>query len=165
MLIDCNEIIPSRLWVGRFVRYEEVRVLQQMEITTVLSLQSDDDLAWYGVPERKLSKAFLEAGIESRRIPVPDFNIEALDHNISECAVEIRSALAPPWTRVYLHCTAGINRAPTAAAAYLMLAQGISAQEAFNCVTSRRHCSPYIDVLQHYEITLKASRVTGRDSV
>ena len=45
MIFDWNEIIQNRLWIGSFVRPEEVRFLEDLKISTVLSLQSDDDLA------------------------------------------------------------------------------------------------------------------------
>lgn len=150
MAIDCNEIIPGRLWVGGYVTPEDAGSLGQMMITTVVSLQSDEDLAHYRISEKRLIEAFEEHGIRLRRCPITDFSRGEISAKLPACVAEIEAALRPESARVYLHCTAGINRAPTAAAAYLIRSGGMSAGKARDLVTSRRHCSPYLDVLELY---------------
>jgi protein-tyrosine phosphatase len=156
MILDCNEMMPDRLWVGSFVRLEEVSRLRQMGITAVISLQSDHDISKYKIPLKKLLKACSEAEIEYRRIPTVDFDQDALLDNLPKAIIELEDALAPRWAKAYVHCTAGINRGPTLAAAYFIKIWGLSAQEAYDYVTARRHCSPYMPILQKYEAALKA---------
>jgi protein-tyrosine phosphatase len=151
MILDCNEIITDRLWVGSYIRPEDVRFLRQMEITSILSLQSDRDLAIYNINLKKLLKAYALAQIELRRIPTPDFDKQALAANLPQAVEELENALAPRWGRAYVHCTAGINRGPTLAAAYLIKVTGMSAQEAYDYLVARRDCSPYLEILQEYE--------------
>jgi protein-tyrosine phosphatase len=158
MILDCNEIIPDRLWVGSYIRPEDVRFLRQLEITSILSLQSDRDLAVYNINLKKLLKAYALADIELRRIPTPDFDKQALAINIPQAVGELENALAPRWGRAYVHCSAGINRGPTLAAAYLLKIKGMSAQEAYDYIVARRDCSPYLEVLQEYETTLHRDR-------
>ena len=62
--------------------------------------------------------------------------------------------LDPLGARVYVHCTAGINRGPTLAAAYLIKNKGLSAREAYEYVIERRQCRPYPTVLQEYAKSL-----------
>ncbi len=155
MILDCNEMIPDRLWVGRMIRPEDVKLLVQMGISHVVSLQSDDDLSNYGISLKKLIKALEEARIELIRVATPDFNKDALTKNLSASVAEVDAALTPRWAKVYLHCTAGINRSPTVAAAYLMKTRGFSPQEAFDYVSDRRHCSPYLNVLEQFAMELK----------
>jgi protein-tyrosine phosphatase len=157
MIIDCCEILPDKLWIGRFIRPEDVRFLQQMGVTTVLSLQSDKDLEAFSIRIKKLFKAYDEAGVEMHRIATPDFDQNALMANLDRCVAELEAVLTPRWAKVYLHCTAGINRGPTVAAAFLIRSRGLSAQEAYEFVTSRRHCSPYLAVLEKYAASLNAS--------
>ena len=45
--------------------------------------------------------------------------------------------------RVYLHCNAGFNRAPTTAIAYLRWHEGLSLVEATRAVKEYRSCAPY----------------------
>jgi len=160
MGLDCSEIISNRLWVGRFIQLQHVEVLKHMEITMVLSLQSDMDLSMWGISAPQMSLAFGRAGIASRRIPVPDFSPELLAAHLTECVHEIREAMFNQNARIYLHCTAGINRAPTAAAAYLMRWRGLSAEEAYGYLTARRECRPYMEVLKQYERTLNRGGVS-----
>jgi protein-tyrosine phosphatase len=154
MILDCSEVLPDRLWIGRFVRPEEVTLLRQMGITTVVNLQSDKDLETYAISIKKLLKAFDKAEIELRHVATPDFDQAALATNLGQIIAELEAALAPRWAKVYLHCTAGINRGPTVAAAYLMRSRGLSAREAYEFVSARRHCSPYLAVLEKYEASL-----------
>jgi protein-tyrosine phosphatase len=155
MLLDCNELIPDRLWVGSYIRPEDIRSLRQLGITSIICLQSNEDLSNYGIPLKKLLKAYALAQIEFRHIPTEDFNQQALAENLERGVAEIEAAMAPRWGKVYIHCTAGINRGPTLAAAYLIRSRGISAQEAYDFVVARRHCSPYLAVLEQYEESLK----------
>ena len=155
MILDRNEIIPDRLWVGGFVRPENVRLLVQMGITHVVNLQSDEDFSNYGISLKKLVKAYEKANIELHRVATQDFDKEALEKNLAQSVAELELALKPSWAKVYLHCTAGINRAPTVAAAYLMKSRGMSAEEAHAFISARRSCSPYLALLQTYSGTLK----------
>jgi protein-tyrosine phosphatase len=52
--------------------------------------------------------------------------------------------------RVYLHCNAGLNRAPTLAIAYLRAHGGMSLNEALAHVKRRRSCGPFMTVLEDY---------------
>jgi protein-tyrosine phosphatase len=158
MILDCNEVIQDRLWVGSFVRPEDVTRLRQMGITSIVSMQSDEDLDSYNVSLKKLLKAFDLAEIEFCRVPTPDFDQKALAVNLPLAVEKVEEALVPRWARVYVHCTAGINRAPTLAAAYLIKNQGLSAQQAYEYVTTRRHCSPYLATLEEYELLLGKER-------
>lgn len=159
MMIDLNEIIPGRLWVGGYVREEGIAELRSLGITTVISLQTDEDLKRHGISPGDLEKAYQKAGIEWRRVPTPDFDSEALARSLPNAVTQVQEALADPRTRVYLHCTVGINRSATTAAGFLILSRGISVQEACRYLAARRECSPTLDVLHRYEETLRGTRV------
>jgi protein-tyrosine phosphatase len=155
MILDCNEIVQDRLWVGSYIRPEDMATLRQMGITAIVSMQCDEDLSHLKISPKKLLKACAAAEIEFHRIPTQDFDQESLSANIAAAVAEIENVMVPRWARVYIHCTAGINRGPTLAAAYLIKTWNMSAQEAYDYVTTRRHCNPYIAILQKYEASLK----------
>ncbi len=154
MILDCNQVIPDRLWVGGFIRPEDLKLLKQMGITTTINLQSDLDLANCNLSMNKLLDAYALSEIELRRFPIPDFDPKALAANLTQAVGEVEEALAPRWAKVYVHCTAGINRGPTLIAAYLIKVRRLSAREAYDYVTTRRNCSPYLGVLKEYEASL-----------
>ena len=131
-----------------------------MEITTILSLQSDQDLAKCNISPKKLHNAYTQAEIELHRVPTTDFDINALEANIPQAVEVLEKALTPRWAKVYVHCTAGFNRGPTLAAAYLIKIRGLSARDAYDFVTSRRHCSPYLATLEGYEASLKCNQAS-----
>ena len=145
---------PGRLWIGRYVDPSDIKLLGALGITTLVSLQSDQDLAYYGISIARILRACEEARIDFRRIAIPDFDQVALAQNLPQAVAVLESALAPSQGRVYLHCSAGINRSPTAAAAYLIRSRGLSAREAHDYLTSRRNCRPYLTVLEQYEMSL-----------
>ena len=160
MIFDCSEIIPGKLWVGCFVRPEDVAVLRNLEITVILNLQSDWDLANYNVSMKNLLAAYDLADMRLHRIPIPDFDRHTLGVHLPDAVAELENALVPGAGKVYVHCTAGVNRGPTLAAAYLVKTAGLTAREAYDYVIARRNCSPYLDTLQEYESHLKNMRRT-----
>jgi protein-tyrosine phosphatase len=155
MKLDCSEILPERLWVGTYLGVEEVARLEELRITTVVSLQDENDIVQRGISVGNLATAYAHAGIEFRQAPVPDFDKRELLAKLPDCVAEIAAALKPQNARVYLHCTMGMNRAPTAAAAYMMRSRGISARVAYDHMVSRRYCRPYLDVLEDYAALMK----------
>ena len=155
MMLDCDAILPARLWVGSFVRPEEIGLLGQMRITAAFSLQSDRELAIYNISIESLLKAYASTHIEFHRFPADDFDREALSAKIPQAVADLDSALSQSEAKAYVYCTAGVNRAPTLAAAYLIKMLGLSAQGAFEFIVARRQCSPYLSILQNYEVYLK----------
>jgi protein-tyrosine phosphatase len=154
MKLDCDEIIPGRLWVGAYLRDGDTVELKHAGITIVISLQSDEDLELYDISIPMLTHALRAEGIRLIRIPIQDFSKDALERKLPEAVSRLLSALEPAAARVYLHCTAGINRAPTTAAAYLIFSRNMPAREAWGLLTAKRHCSPYLDVLERYADSL-----------
>jgi protein-tyrosine phosphatase len=150
MILDFDEVLAGRLWVGAFVRPEEIRILQQKGITSVFSVQSDWDLAAYNLSEVAISQACALGGIDFYRFPVPDFDTKALAVRLPEAVEKLESVLASPHSKAYVHCTAGINRGPTLAAAFLIKTNHVSAREAYDHLVSCRDCRPYLHVLEDY---------------
>ena len=150
-MLDFDEIVPGRLWVGGRVYEEDVPQLKLLEITTVVSLQTDEDLLDYGISPAGLARAYREAGIELRRVATQDFDQEALRRNLPEAVAQVAEALADPGSRLYLHCSVGINRSPTTAAGFLIRSRGLTACQACDWMTARRDCRPALDILEEYE--------------
>ena len=72
-----------------------------------------------------------------------DFSGESLTANLPH-AVQTMHELMDQGHMVYVHCTAGLGRAPAVAIGYLHWMCGLSLTEAYSFVTSRRSCHPKV---------------------
>jgi protein-tyrosine phosphatase len=115
-------------------------------ISTVLSLQDDIDLDRKGLSIESLEAAYAAVGLRFARHPIPDGDGDALRARI-DAVVGSLAELLDAGERVYLHCNAGLNRAPTIAIAYIHVARGISLEAACAAIKARRPCVPYMRTL------------------
>jgi len=144
---DLSVILPELL-VGEYPTPHDAEWLRAAHgVTAVVSLQDDADLASKGLRLHELEHAYRRYGVHFHRIPVPDCDNDTLAARLDESVAVLR-ALLTNGGRVYLHCNAGMNRAPTIAIAYLHSEHGLSLIEAREFVKQRRHCVPYMRVLE-----------------
>ena len=118
-------------------------------VTVVVSLQDDADLACKGLVLSALENAYRTHGLGFHRIPVPDGDDRHLAARLGDI-VALLNRLTDAGECVYLHCNAGLNRAPTAAIAYLHTREGLSLEAARDAVKRARHCVPYMRVLHDH---------------
>ena len=116
-------------------------------ITAVLNVQTDEDIAHWGIEWADLDAAYQQAGIECRRVPVVDFHPDDLCRRLPDCVKALDELLGAGHT-VYVHCSAGMNRSPSTVVAYLHWTQGMTLDEALNVVMQRRFCDPYMDAIR-----------------
>jgi len=147
---DVSVILPDLL-IGEYPTPDDAEWLRLTHrVTAVVSLQDDADLASKGLRLRELEGAYRTHDLRFHRIPVPDCDNDVLAARLDE-TVRLLKHLVSAGDRVYLHCNAGMNRAPTMAIAYLHAHHGLSLAEARDFVKERRHCVPYMRVLEaHY---------------
>jgi Dual specificity phosphatase, catalytic domain len=143
-------VLPD-LAIGEYPTPEDAAWLRDAQrIDAVVSLQDDADLDRKGLRFGVLRSAFAARAITLHRLPVADGDAEQLRSRLDD-AVSLLAALHRDGRRVYLHCNAGLNRAPTIAIAYLHVTHGLLLDDARDLVKSRRPCVPYMRVLQrHY---------------
>jgi protein-tyrosine phosphatase len=144
-----TEICP-RLLIGEFPRVEDISWLrQEFGITAVQNLQDDQDLALNGLRENDLARAYSQNGMRMVRTPIQDGSADAMASRLSDALGELER-LIDTGERVYLHCNAGLNRAPTLAIAYLRAHCEMSLDEACAHVKARRACGPFMTILEDY---------------
>jgi len=140
-------ILPGLL-VGEFPTPADAAWLRSEHgVTAVLSLQDDFDLASKGLKLAELEHAYRTHALHFHRLPVPDCDDQALALRLGDI-VALLGELLRAGERVYVHCNAGMNRAPTVVIAYLHRHHGMSLSEARDFVKQRRHCVPYMLVLE-----------------
>lgn len=133
----------GRLLVGEYPQPGDAAWLRDEQgVGAVVCLQDDDDLASKRLDSDGLRLAYREQGIEFHRVPVIDGDFEHFATRLPRI-VALLSELIDGGHRVYLHCNAGFNRAPTAAIAWLHVHGGLELDEAERVVKTHRPCLPY----------------------
>lgn len=144
------DAITDQLWVGSYPADEEDWTLlaEGYDVGAVLSLQTDDDLRGEGLLPSVVWKLAVGSGLTVERVPITDFRADEVQRSLVP-AVAALHALATEHGRVYVHCTAGMNRSPTILLAYLVLRDGWSVEQALERGTKARPIMrPYVAVLR-----------------
>jgi protein-tyrosine phosphatase len=115
-IMDCHFVTRSLCMGVNPQDQSDLKQLQSMGITGILSLQSEEDLRDRD-PDWEKSVAETE-GLTYRNVPITDYDSLDLKWKLPSCVKVLRELLCAGH-RVYLHCTAGISRSPTVAVAYL----------------------------------------------
>jgi protein-tyrosine phosphatase len=144
---DLNEVVRELL-VGEYPTPSDAHWLREIHgVTAVVSLQDDGDLLSKGLRERDLDAAYRRHGMSFDRVPITDCDAAMLAARL-DTAVALLAKRAADGHRIYLHCNAGMNRAPTVAIAYLHVHHRLSLADAGAWMKQRRMCVPYMSVLQ-----------------
>lgn len=150
-MVDLSIITSDLLMGGQLVTQEDFSLLKSLGIRGVLSLQEDRDLALLGLRFDALRQLALESGIELRRCPIRDLDPVDLVQGLPKCLDELQE-LVSECGRVYVHCTAGINRSAGVLLAYLVSRRSLAVQDALMLLRSRRPVvSPYTSLVAFLE--------------
>lgn len=150
--------IESNLFVGSHPQnaVDLDRLRGQLRVTAILNLQTDEDLRRLDLKWETLERACHERDLIVRRSPITEFDEQALLARIED-AVDDLQDLLKAGHRVYLHCNAGMERAPSVAIAYLAWRADWLLEDAWRHVTAQRACNPRIELLRR----LDARRAAG----
>lgn len=123
------------------------RLHNSLKVTSVLNLQTDDDFAQWGVNWPAVEARYVDTGIACTRFPILDWHEDDLRLRLDDAAHTLAELIALEH-RVYVHCTAGIGRAPATVMAYLAWHAGYSLDDAIDYVASRRKVQPYLEAIR-----------------
>lgn len=71
-----------------------------------------------------------------------DFDPDSLRNGLPKAVSSLEWAIAEGNGRVYVHCTAGLGRAPAVAIAYMFWFCNMDLDTAYKTLTSKRPCGP-----------------------
>ncbi len=143
-----SRLLDDRLLIGEYPTPADVAWLcTEHRVTAVVSLQDDFDFAAKHLDLAELERTYREHAVAFHRHPVRDGEADELAFHLPAIVARLHELLSA-GACVYLHCNAGFNRAPTAAIAYLHAHRGVSLDEAWGLVKSRRACVPYRSALE-----------------
>jgi protein-tyrosine phosphatase len=147
-VIDVAQVRPN-LFVGNAPqREEDSSALVAHGVSAVLCLQTDDDLAQSGLRWAQVEEWHIRHGLVTSRVPILDFSSDAVVAQMDETLAALGTLLDDGHV-VYLHCSAGINRSPTIAIAYLVRTEGLSVAAALEAVRAVRPVvRPYMRALE-----------------
>lgn len=142
--------LNEHLLIGEYPRPEDIAWLKNHHrVTAVHSLQDNEDLRVHGLSLTALEAAYSRSHLRFVRTPIPDGGADAMALHL-KAALEALRALIEAGERVFLHCNAGMNRAPTLAIAFMRAFGGMSLDEALAQVKQRHFCGPYMTILEDY---------------
>lgn len=124
------------------------RIRAEAKVSAILSVQHDECLEKLAIDYPQLVHHGQTLGLFMQRSPMRDFDAEDQRHRLPD-AVQALHRLLSQGHCVYLHCTAGINRSPLAALAYLTWIEGQRLDEALlRLRQARPEVYPYLDAYE-----------------
>ena len=156
-MINFSRIEPN-IFVGSAPQTKmDADRLAQMKITAVISLQSDADLKGHGIDWPKLQNDYEDLGIFAERFPIVDFDEADLGRRLPEPVMTLNQLLSVGH-RLYVHCNAGICRAPATVLTYICHYRGLSIQDGLTMLRKERpQVHPYLGAVELALKSLKAS--------
>ncbi len=114
-------------------------------VTALLSVQTDDCRTALGIDHDALEEHASNRGLLLLNAPIRDFDPEDQRKRLGHAVRRLRGLLADGH-RAYVHCTAGINRAPLVTLAYLTFVEGVAVPDAVALIRrGRPEASPNWD--------------------
>lgn len=90
-------------------------------VTGVLNVQTEIDFEHRGINWQRMTEYYADNGITPVHYPIHDFNEEDLKAKIKDGAEVLNKMINEDNLNVYVHCTAGMGRAPAIVVTYLCL--------------------------------------------
>lgn len=148
-MLDFSQI-RANLYLGSAPGNEvDLRQLKLMGVTGTLNLQTDVDFTDWNIDFPALQKTANDLDLVIQRVPVIDFDERDLERRMPVAVRTLQRMLGVGHT-VYLHCTAGRERSPSVALAWLSVHGGMSLDQAIEKVTGERACRPNRGVVESF---------------
>ncbi|XP_030450457.1 phosphoglucan phosphatase LSF2, chloroplastic [Syzygium oleosum] len=137
-------LITDNLIVGsQPQKPEDIDHLKHEEnVAYILNLQQDRDIEYWRIDFQSILRRCQELGIQHMRRPARDFDPDSLRTGLPKAVSSLEWAISDGKGRVYVHCTAGLGRAPAIAVAYLYWFCGMDLNKAYAFLTAKRPCGP-----------------------
>ncbi|KAM3309109.1 phosphoglucan phosphatase LSF2, chloroplastic [Capsicum chacoense] len=124
-------------------KIEDIDHLKEEEnVAFILNLQQDKDIEFWGIDLQSIVRRCSELGIHHMRRPARDFDPDSLRGVLPKAVSSVEWAISEGKGRVYVHCTAGLGRAPAVSIAYMFWFCGMDLNTAYDALTSKRPCGP-----------------------
>eukprot|EP00192_Tetraselmis_astigmatica_P021353 CAMPEP_0117675258 /NCGR_PEP_ID=MMETSP0804-20121206/15505_1 /TAXON_ID=1074897 /ORGANISM="Tetraselmis astigmatica, Strain CCMP880" /LENGTH=291 /DNA_ID=CAMNT_0005484241 /DNA_START=376 /DNA_END=1251 /DNA_ORIENTATION=+ len=158
-----HEVEPNVLCGSQPRNVQDVEYLAEVEkVTTILNLQQDRDLEYWGVDIHALHHRCHELGLKLVRTPARDFDGDSLRLVLPLAVRSLHEALAEPNGKVYVHCTAGLGRSPGVCIAHMFWFGDYGPLDpTYKTLTDIRPCGPKREAIRGATFDLISGRHPG----
>lgn len=147
--MNYNFICPDLIVGSCLQTPDDVDKLQKIGVKTIYCLQQDSDLEYFGVDISAIREYANKCGdIQHLRAEIRDFDAFDLRIRLPAVVSKLKRAINQNGGVTYIHCTAGLGRAPAAAMAYMFWVQGYKLSDAHDLLLSKRPCFPKMDAIK-----------------
>ncbi|MBA0571655.1 hypothetical protein Golob_002035 [Gossypium lobatum] len=147
--MNYNFIRPDLIVGSCLQTPEDVDKLRKIGVKTIFCLQQDPDLEYFGVDIGAIQDYAKKCGdIEHIRAQIRDFDAFDLRMRLPAVVSILHKAVNRNGGVTYIHCTAGLGRAPAVALAYMFWVQGYKLSEAHRELLSKRSCFPKLEAIK-----------------
>jgi len=127
----------------------DVETLKKEGVGIVFCLQEDKDMAHFSLDIAPIQQRAGELGIAHIRHPIRDFDPLSLRQHLPDAVRRLAAEMAKRPTEVaYIHCTAGLGRAPGVALAYMFWVKGLCLDDAYAQLFELRRCHPQLGMIR-----------------
>jgi len=113
------------------------RIRDEAKASAVLSLQHDDCLKYWSIDFQGLMVAARRSGITLARQPIRDFDVQDMRRQLPSAIARL-AHLQSAGHRTYVHCTAGLGRAPLTVLGFLTLVEGLDPEYVIQLILAGR---------------------------
>uniref|UniRef100_A0A7S0FXE8 Tyrosine specific protein phosphatases domain-containing protein n=1 Tax=Pyrodinium bahamense TaxID=73915 RepID=A0A7S0FXE8_9DINO len=156
-----------RLFVGSCLQSSgDVEKLHGDKVGVIFCLQEDKDMAHFSLDIAPIQKRAAELGIKHVREPITDFDPFSLRRRLPSAVRRLAQELLsrPEDESAYIHCTAGLGRAPGVALAYMFWVDARCLDEAYASLFEVRRCHPQLGMIRAATCDMLAGEEGGLQS-
>jgi hypothetical protein len=113
------------------------RIRDEAGASALLSLQHDACHEYFGIDYAEMASAASALGLVMAREPMRDFDIGEMRRRLPS-AIAALARVQADGHRTYVHCTAGLGRAPLTVLGYLTLVEGLDPEQTIRMILAAR---------------------------
>ncbi|MCO5584705.1 hypothetical protein L7F22_038637 [Adiantum nelumboides] len=148
--MNYNFVLPDLIVGSCLQTPSDVDRLKEVGVKTVFCLQQDPDIEYFGVDICAIQERAKEiGGIEHIRAQIRDFDPFDLRQRLPAVVAILNRAVQRNKGITYIHCTAGLGRAPAVALAYMYWLLGYELLKANEMLLSVRPCFPKLEAIRN----------------
>ncbi|KAG0473315.1 hypothetical protein HPP92_015172 [Vanilla planifolia] len=147
--MNYNFILPDLIVGSCLQTPSDVDKLIGIGVRTIFCLQQNADLEYFGVDIQAIERyAIQNDKIEHCRAEIRDFDAFDLRMRLPAVVSRLHKAINRNGGVTYIHCTAGLGRAPSVALAFMYWILGYKLSEANKLLQSKRSCCPKLEAIR-----------------